>query len=236
MRGGAGLSEGLNQTIDFIFYNDQKEVLLQENKNVSNGNNYAFLGTFAAATIGGLLKNKLSIVNKVKIMHGETVPLSLIEATERAKAILQNDLGLDESMANQIVESGNIKELGGEGRFFNVTNDKRLDEEDCIPDKCEIKTQLFAIHVDGDKSNDLAKTYKTKESKWVPYDSVSDNIFEGHRLLLTKVKDDLFKSSEGGRHRSRKHKKSKKSKKGRKHSGRKTRKHTRGKHSRRRHH
>jgi hypothetical protein len=231
MRGGVGLNEGLNQTIDFIFYNDQKEVLLQENKNVSNGNNYAFLGTFAAATIGGLLKNKLSIVNKVKIMHGETVPLTISEATERAKAILRNDLGLDESMADQIVESGNIRELGGEGKFFNVTNDKRLDEEDCIPDKCEIKTQLFAIHVDGDKSNDLAKTYKTKESKWVSYDSVGENIFEGHRLLLSKVKGELFETSEGGRRRTRKHKKGKKSKK-----SKKAKKHRKGKKTYKRRH
>jgi|LakMenEpi03Aug12_release.lakeMendotaPanAssembly.Ray.scaffolds.fasta_scaffold4082821_2 hypothetical protein len=39
MRGGGGLNKGRNQTIDFIFYTDDKKVLVQENKNVSDGNN-----------------------------------------------------------------------------------------------------------------------------------------------------------------------------------------------------
>lgn len=178
------------------------------------------------ASIGGLVS--LGQVKKNKIMGGEEIPLTIDEAKERAKAILENDLGLDKATANQIVDDGTIRELGGEGTFFDVENDKRLKADSCTPDTCQIKTQLFAIHVDDDKSGDLATTYNNKPSKWVSYDSVGDKIFEGHRLLLSKVKGELFETSGGRRRRTRKHKKGKKSKKSKK--GCKTRKHSRRRH------
>jgi hypothetical protein len=234
MRGGGGLSKGLNQMVDFIFYTDDKKVLLKPNENVVVGRrNYAFLGTFATSTIGKRVELGPVKQNKIKlgIETKEPTPLNSGEIEERAIAILENDLGLTNAEAAAQVK--NIKQISSNEDntdFFTVEGDKRLSQAPCNIDDCLIKTQVYAINVTN------PAMFEKNGAEWFDYSNTeligTMPIFGGHLTILREAIKQLGSSEGGRRRRTRKHKKSKKSKKGR---GRKTRKHSGRKHSRRRH-
>lgn len=99
MRGGTdGLESGVNQTVDFIIYNNQNEFLFKKNPNVSE--KFALIGTFANSSLGtyGDVFPGTNIINKTyhtkennqeKLEHDQTDAINkgITEYNEMTKTI-----------------------------------------------------------------------------------------------------------------------------------------------------
>jgi hypothetical protein len=187
----SGLQPGMNQTVDFIFYDTNGNVLMAENDKISNKDKLALIGTFA----------------KIKKNYD---PLTVDEATDRAlnklttlgiTGINKENLNLEEIIINN-------------NKFFDIIGDKRLKEEPCITETCDAKTQVFSILVnDEDKEK-----FVTGGANWVDWKQ-EENIFPDHYSILNKWNN--TRSISGGRRtrkhkKGKKSKKTKKSMKGKK--------------------
>jgi hypothetical protein len=171
MRGGGdGLDIGINQTVDFIFYNGDT-VLLHPNNSVSKTQkNLTLIGTFA---YGG------------KETKPDTLtPVSLDHAKKRCLNKL-NTLGLTDISLDGMTEID-------EGRFYDIIGDKRYHENArktdvmCSPTKCPIKTQVFSMEVGDNEKHKFTKS--SAGTEWVKW--TDSAIFPGHEYILKELNEE----------------------------------------------
>ena len=220
MRGGAPFQDtdaGLQQTIDFIFINFDKQIWMIKNENVTDNDEYVLPGTFG---IAGLTDSE-KVSKKAILKNCQNYVLTTDDA--KKKIMYKNfkeKIGFNGSETD-------LKEIKDQ-RFYQVKYDKRTLGNDADA-KFIIMTQVFTMPV---KNTDL---FDKAKGEWIDLNDA--NIFRGHKIILNDLKDELNKVSgdavpgfpdEGGR-RKRKSKKTKKYTKKTKKYKKKTRKHSGGK-------
>ena len=193
MRGGGNLVFGINQTLDFIFYNGNT-VLVHPNPDVTgNNNDLCLIGTFAGTD------------------HNKTTEVSIETAKKRCLNKL-NKLGITVDLDGLLeIKSGFNPYIEGDVRYTQPTNGGT-----CTPKTCPVITQVFAMEV-KDKSKFEAKGTEFVDLNdpriFIGHHKILEQIKETSSIFSNYTESEF---GGGRRTRKRKSKKTKKSKKAKK--------------------
>jgi hypothetical protein len=220
MRGGGQPLNAIEQTVDFIIYcgdsKDDFEVLVSPNENVvdvGETNNLALIGTFATASLGFDSEGKKiphlqsgDIKDGIKAaIDNDNVNLLTPLSTENALKLLLKDLKLKKvNITDEITDEitdivSKLAPLIINGISFQpMTGDVRMtkSKDTCTtyPDSpCNIQTQLFAIKVPEDKKN----LFENDQLRWMQFNKGDNNMFSGHKKLITDSLETIFSSGSG---------------------------------------